>query len=220
MYPMYFDLCNYQKRVYQYPDAIGSCRYILNMSERDAPNELVISDDNVDMSGNAFDVGDSETDCFFSDFQIPKPAKEKLEKEYNCNFASLVQKYVNKFQKNVGETVNVLCHCHPNRFWKVLQRQGVDLSKIDTKTIWAGEPGADGGGLYPEFLLYAIANLENSNLLLRKPPNCFFTGSADAILKNTYRALGQISAFGILFINHGPECLHNSLINKLFGIKF
>ena len=76
MYPMYFDLCNYQKRVYQYPDAIGSCRYILNMSERDAPNELVISDDNVDMSGNAFDVGDSETDCFFSDFQIPKPAKE------------------------------------------------------------------------------------------------------------------------------------------------
>ena len=131
----------------------------------------------------------------------------------------MVQKYINDFQKNVGETVNVLCHRHPNRFWKMLLRQGVNFSKIDTKIIWAGEPGADGGGLYREFLLYAITNLENSNLLFGKPPNCFFTGYADAILKNIYRALGQISALGILFINHGPECLHNALVNKLFGIS-
>ena len=56
-------------------------------------------------------------------------------------------------------------------------------------------------------------------MLFGKPPNCFFTGYADAILKNIYRALGQISALGILFINHGPECLHNALVNKLFGIS-
>ena len=65
MYPMYFDLCDYQKRVYQYADTIGSCRYILNMFKRDAPNELVISDDSVDLSGNAFDVGDTEKERFF-----------------------------------------------------------------------------------------------------------------------------------------------------------
>ena len=69
------------------------------MSEIDAPNELVISDDDVNMSGNAFNVGDAETERFFSDFQIPKPAKENLEKECNCNFATLVQKYINEFQK-------------------------------------------------------------------------------------------------------------------------
>ena len=113
----------------------------------------------------------------------------------------------------------MLCHRHSNRFWKVLLRQGIDFSKIDTKIIWAGELGADGGGLYREFLLYGITNLENSNLLFGKSPNCFFTGYADAILKNTYRVLGQISALGILFINHGPECLHNALVNKLFGIS-
>ena len=116
------------------------------MSERDAPNELVISDDDVNMSGNAFNVGDAETERIFSDFQIPKPAKENLEKECNCNFATLVQKYINEFQKNAGETVNVLFHRHPKGFWKVLQRQGIDFSKIDTKIIWAGESGADGGG--------------------------------------------------------------------------
>ena len=39
--------------------------------------------------------------------------------------------------------MNVLCHRHSNRFWKVLLRQGVDFSKIDTKVIWAGEHGGD-----------------------------------------------------------------------------
>ena len=65
-----------RKRVYQYADTIGSCRYILNMSERDAPNELVISDDNVDLSGNAFDVGDAETERFFQTFKFPNQPKK------------------------------------------------------------------------------------------------------------------------------------------------
>ena len=72
--------------------------------------------------------------------------------------------------------MNVLCYRRPNRFWKVLLRQGVDFSKIDTKIILAGEPGGDGGELYREFLLCAITNLENSNLLFVKLPNCFFYG--------------------------------------------
>ena len=77
IYPMYFDLCDYQKRVYQYADTIGSCRYILNMSDRDASNELVISDDNVDLSGNAFDVGDAETErFFFQTFKFPNQPKK------------------------------------------------------------------------------------------------------------------------------------------------
>ena len=76
MYPMYFDLCDYQKRVYQYADTIGSCRYILNMSEREAPNELVITDDDVDMSGNAFDVGDAETERFFQTFKFRNQPKK------------------------------------------------------------------------------------------------------------------------------------------------
>ena len=42
MYPMYFDLFDYQKGFYRYADTIGSCWYILNMSKRDAPNEVVI----------------------------------------------------------------------------------------------------------------------------------------------------------------------------------
>ena len=46
------------------------------MSERDAPNELVISDDNVDLSGNAFDVGDAETERFFQTFKFPKQPKK------------------------------------------------------------------------------------------------------------------------------------------------
>ena len=219
MYPMYFDLCDYQK------DSLSICWHNRQLSV----HFKYVWKRCAKWTGNIRWQCRSVRQCircwwrwngtFFSDFQIPKPAKENIEKECNCNFASLVQKYINEFQKKVGETVNVLCHRHSNRFWKVLLRQGVDFSKIDTKIIWAGEPGADGGGLYREFLLYAITNLENSNLLFGKSPNCLFTGYADAILKNTYRVLGQISALGILFINHGPECLHNALVNKLFGIS-
>ena len=75
MYPMYFDLFDYQKGFYRYADTIGSCWYILNMSERDAPNEVVISDDDTILSRNAFDVGDTETDAF-SDFKFSNQLKK------------------------------------------------------------------------------------------------------------------------------------------------
>ena len=76
MYPMYFNVWDYQRRVYQYADTIGSCRHILNMSERDPSNKLVKSDDDVDISGNAFDVDDAETERFFQIFKFPNQPKK------------------------------------------------------------------------------------------------------------------------------------------------
>ena len=52
-------------------------------------------------------------------------------------------------------------------------------------------------------------------LVIWEAPKLFFMGYADAVLKNTYRALGQNSVRGILFINHGPQCLHKALVNNL-----
>ena len=58
----------------------------------------------------------------------------------------------------------------------------------------------------------------NQQLVIWETPKFFFSNEhTSAILKNACRALGQISDIGILFINHGPECLYEPLVNKLFG---
>ena len=52
----------------------------------------------------------------------------------------------------------MLCHRNTSKLWELVFRQKIDFCTCDVSIIWAGEPGADGGGLLREFLLFAMEN--------------------------------------------------------------
>ena len=88
-------------------------------------------------------------------------------------------------------------------------RQNIDLLTNETKVIWAGEAGADDGGLYREFLLFAIENFVNlSTHLFGASRYAFFISFPAHISAKRYILLGQICARSILHIGRGPSCLN------------
>jgi len=96
----------------------------------------------------------------------------------------------------------------------------MNLETTKVNVIWAGEPGADGGGLYREFLLRSMANFPIlSGLIVGEEGAKFFTALPNAVTKQQYKMLGQITALSIIHINRGPECLHELLVNCLFKEK-
>ena len=113
--------------------------------------------------------------------------------------------------------MNILCHCHPDRFWKVLLRQGVDFLKIDKKWYGLVNPEQTEEDCIESSFCMLLQIQKTATCYLGSPQ--IFTGYADEILKYTYRALGQILVLDIFSIDNDPECLHNALVNKLFGIS-
>ena len=79
------------------------------------------------------------------------------------------------------------------------------------------EAGADGGGLYREFLLFAIENFVNlSTHLFGASRYAFFSSFPAHISTKRYIILGQICALLILHIGRGPSCIHPLLVKAIF----
>ena len=72
-----------------------------------------------------------------------------------------------------------------------------------------GEAGADGGGLYQEFLLFAMENfVKLSTHLFGASRYAFFSPFSAHISAEKYILLGQICARSILHIRRRTSCLH------------
>ena len=96
-------------------------------------------------------------------------------------------------------------------------RQNIDLSTNEIKVIWVGEAGADGGGLYREFLLFAMENFVNlSTHLFGANRSAFFSSFPAHISAKRYILLGQICARSILHIVRGPSCFQPLSVKAIF----
>ena len=79
-----------------------------------------------------------------------------------------------------------------------------------------GEADADGGGLYREFLLFAMENFVNlSTHFFGASRFAFFSSFPEHILAKRYILLGQICTRSILHIGRGPSCLHPLLVKAI-----
>ena len=96
-------------------------------------------------------------------------------------------------------------------------RQNIDLSTNEIKVIWAREAGEDGGGLFREFLLFAMENFVNLlTHLFGANRSAFFSSFPAHISAKRYILSGQICARSILYIGTGPSCLHPLLVKAIF----
>ena len=69
--------------------------------------------------------------------------------------------YMKNLEEKFTAAARILCHRDTVKFWELLFRQNIGLSTNEIKVIWAGEEGADDGGLYQEFLLFALEKFLN-----------------------------------------------------------
>ena len=220
--PKYFELKNLPNYVVSKTETVEHCKDVLHVYEIDAPVQSLEDRDSQEERSNVFDIGDEETDRFFETFKVPDDLEgEVAAVETNCasNFEGIVQNEIETLQLNLEESRKVLCHRNPERFWSVLFRQKIDFARNDTSVIWAGKAGADGGGLYREFLLYSMEALGNNTLFMGKKNFMLFNCIPEDVINKRYKTTGQLTALAILYINHGPQCFHRSVMNYLFNIN-
>ena len=110
----------------------------------------------------------------------------------------------------------MLCHRNTSKFWELVFRQKINFSTCDVSGIRAGEPGADGGGLPREFLLFAMENFPIDTHFFGTGNKLFFTALPTAIISKEYCILGQLCALAILHIGRGPACFHLCLVEAVF----
>ena len=127
---------------------------------------------------SVYDIGDEEADRFFESFREPYGLEKDsiaVDGSCKCNLKKIIQDETEHLQLKVEEAIRVLCLRHPDRFWRILFKQKIDFSVNDTSITWSDEAGADGRGLYREFLLRSMENLLDSTL--------FFFGKKSSIFQ-------------------------------------
>ena len=86
---------------------------------------------------------------------------------------------------------SVLLHRNLWKFWEMLVRQNINFSASDISIIWAGEQGADVGGLYRKFLLHSMENFPFlTNLVFGRSQSLLFTAIPEAVMHKKYHTLG------------------------------
>ena len=110
----------------------------------------------------------------------------------------------------------MLCHRNTSKFWELVFRQKINFSTCDVSGIRAGEPGADGGGLPREFLLFAMENFPIDTHFFGTGNKLFFTALPTAIISKEYCILGQLCVLAILHICRGPAGFHLCLVETVF----
>ena len=230
--PMYFNLINLKGDFVKPFESVGDVESVLNMAAYDNPPSLE-DDEGITMSGSsasesipledsAYDIGNEEAQRFLtqvmnqeSDRPPDSPVVPSL--KCSCDTESMIKTYVKNLEEKCTVAAHLLCHRDTVKFWELLFRQSIDLSANEMKVIWVGEAGADGGGLYREFLLFAMESFENSSIhLFGASRSAFFSSFPAHILAKRYVLLGQICGRSIKHIGRGPCCLHLLLVKAIF----
>ena len=80
-----------------------------------------------------------------------------------------------QYKSNLSKEKSMLFQRNTSKFWELVFRQKIDFSPCDVSVIWAGVPGADGGRLLREFLLFPTENF---------PIDTHFFGTGNKLLFN------------------------------------
>eukprot|EP00111_Clytia_hemisphaerica_P000303 TCONS_00000779-protein len=163
--------------------------------------------------------GQDEMDRFFENLrEKPQNVTKKTEEEQPPIAADISTAY-DEFVHREKEPKNILVQRDKDFFWQILFSQEFNLSCEEPRVRFAGESGADEGGVYREFLTLAMKNLSLSNLFIGEETCLGITCKTEAILDGWYHIIGQLIGASILINGRGPECFHDSLVRALFDIE-
>ena len=231
LFPMFFQLmCPPVNAPISPSDSVkfySSC--VLNMSETDGPIPLEEECEvawfgfKAKAESDVFAYADDEAELFLKKMEADKVNATKRhvvedvmeDVKCCCNLREKISSIESILGKS-EEGPTIIVHRRPETFWTVLLRQDIDLLK-SKRVIWAGEPCADDGGPYREFLLVAMESLPSLNAHFFGTDNSlFFTGSPQNVISNDYYFLGQLCAVSIVQIGRGPNCFNPALVKFLF----
>ena len=174
-----------------------------------------------EQTSSVFDVRNEEVEKFLQnkikETSSELDSSESVEnQECSCDFKDIIVTLHEQYKSNLSKEKSMLCHRNTSKFWELVFRQKIDFSTCDVSVIWAGEPGADGGGLLREFLLFAMENFPIGTHFFGTGNKLFFTALPTAIISKEYCILGQLCALAILHIGRGPTCFHLRLVEAVF----
>ena len=159
--PKHFEFSDCPNKVVDSKEKVEACKDVLFMFPVDSQVVPTGNSKLYEKDNSVYDVGDEEADRFFKSFRQPYGLEKDsiaVDASCKCNLKKIIQDEIELLQLKLKEPVKVLCHRHPDRFWKILFKQKIDFSVNDTSITWSGEAGADGGELYREFLLRPTEN--------------------------------------------------------------
>lgn len=120
-----------------------------------------------------------------------------------------------------NNTKYIIIQRSPERFWRVLLKQNFDVVKADLSIRFAGEAGADAGGLLREFLTLSMSRFtEIPGIILGQNDNIALKMIPEYLESNHYKKLGQLCGLAITRIGRGPECFNETLIKCLLNAPY
>ena len=129
----------------------------------------------------------------------------------------MIKTYFKNLEETCTAAARILCHRDTVKFLDLVFCQNIDVSTNEIKVIWAGKAGTDGGGLYWEFLLFALENFVHlSTHVFGASRYAFFSSFPAHISAKRYILLGQTCARSILHIGRGPSSMHPLLVKAIF----
>ena len=136
----------------------------LSISEITMPS--FSASESIPVKDSAYDIGNEEAQSFLTQLmgqELDRPPDSPVvpSLKSSCDTESMIKMYVKNLEERCTDAACILCHRDSVKFWDLKFGQNIDLSTKEIKVIWAGEAGADGSGLYREFLLFAIENFVN-----------------------------------------------------------
>ena len=187
----------FAQRPIRYRQSVGE--QVLNNGAL-ANSELAdVSDANSesDIQSSIFDYGDEEANKFLQDVDhsiVSGKSSDNESNPCNCELREIIVNSCKTFQEPEKSSGSILVHRNPSKFWEVLFRQNINFSESDISIIWAGEQGADGGGLYRKILLHSMENFPFlTDLVFERSQLLLFTAIPEAVMHKKYHTLGQLS---------------------------
>lgn len=167
------------------------------------------------MAIDGYAYADGEADASTKDVEVVVDVIPPIE-DCRCNLVALLSSAKDKVDQLEYSGPVIILHRRPSHFWQVLFRQNVNLME-SRRVIWAGEPSADEGGPYREFLLTAMAQISLlTSMFFGNKEYLFFQSSPKDVLTRKYFLLGQLCAMAIIYIGRGPQAFSRSVVNYMF----
>eukprot|EP00112_Aurelia_sp_Birch-Aquarium-sp1_P012318 Seg2590.4 transcript_id=Seg2590.4/GoldUCD/mRNA.D3Y31 product="hypothetical protein" protein_id=Seg2590.4/GoldUCD/D3Y31 len=166
--------------------------------------------------------GDDEVDRFFevNDVDLSQKPVAVPKHVANEDVISFLQDVTFRFQmaRQTDDLKHVIVQRDENRFWGILFRQKFDFRNQDILIRFAGESGADAGGLLREFLTLAMRNFHHIPGITMGSNSIWLKMVPEYLVNNRYFMLGQLTGMAIITIGKGPECFNLMLVQALFSV--
>ena len=146
-------------------------------------------------------LGDDEVDNFLESMEDNNVDDQvNFDSHDYLNVENFLTDLKERYELRSKKENNVIIQRDLDRFWPVVLKQTFDLSQQNLKIRFAGEVGADAGGLLREFLTLAMRHIHHlPNLFFGGAEALYFKSSSSNIVSRDCFKIGQIVGLSTVF---------------------